>query len=86
MRIGKPKVNCSECAENAAYCTHSNRRQDCLICTPTDTGKTVNRGKTCLKHDKRRAACKECREAETDKEQRFFGKKERAALAAAKPR
>ena len=47
----------------------------------------VNRGKTCLKHDKRRAACKECREAEkTDKEQRFFGKKERAALAAAKPR
>ena len=46
----------------------------------------VNRGKTCLKHEKTRHCCKECREAETDKEQRFFGKKERAALAAAKPR
>ena len=37
-----------------------------------------------MKHDKRRAACKECREAEkTDKNTRFFGVKERAAIAAA---
>ena len=47
----------------------------------------VNRGKTCLKHEKTRHCCKECREAEkTDKKQLFFGKKERAAMAAAEPR
>ena len=44
----------------------------------------VNRGKTCWIHNKRRQCCKECREAEkTDKKKRFFGVKERAAIAAA---
>jgi hypothetical protein len=46
----------------------------------------VNRGKTCLKHEKRRQCCKECGDAEKiDKKQRFFGVKERAAMAAANP-
>jgi hypothetical protein len=47
----------------------------------------VNRGKTCWDHNKIKNSCKGCREAQDfDGHQRFFGVKERAAIAAAKPR
>ena len=88
---GKSRNRCSACAEGPDFCEHSKYRQGCLICSPTDTGKTIHRGKTCLEHEKIRGCCKECREAEKEAQktdssvQFFFGKRERAALAAAKP-
>ena len=79
---GKMKYMCPNCPTGTSLCQHDRYYQDCPTCN--GLGKVVNRGKTCLLHDRTKGRCQSCRLAEENTGvQHFFGKREREAAAKA---